>query len=161
MRTGFVRDSDQKEDALSRKVEEARFAALYEKAQQAARDAAAAAAPQPMVVGTPRNMMASLTGGDDGGFREDRPVYVVNEGPCGFGWVVLYAERGGESRRFVNYLRKNGLAKHSEYEGGYLIFPRATNGQSYARNGAAASAFARTLHGEVDGLRAYSRSRLA
>jgi hypothetical protein len=146
---------------MGRAAERERFLALYERGKAAANEAAQAARPTGMVVGTPRNMMASLTGGDDGGFREDRPVYVVPDGPCGMGWVVLYAERGGESRRFVNFLRQRGLAKHSEYEGGYLIFPRVEPfTQSYVRNSAAAQAFAEVLRGEVEGLRAFSQTRL-
>lgn len=141
-------------------AEQCRHKALYERAMQAAKDAASGARTDPMVVGTPQNLMASLVGGDDGGFREDRPVYIVNDGPCGFAWVVLYAERGGESRRFVNTLRKLGLAKHSDYEGGYLVHFTGIGGQSYQRKTAAAHAFAEVLRGEIDGLRAYGQSRL-
>lgn len=148
------------ECVLKLSPEQRRHKALYEQAMAAAKAAADGAETTPMMVGTPKNMMASLVGGDDGGFREDRPTYVVNDGPCGFAWVVLYAERGGESRRFVNTLRKLGLAKHSEYEGGYLVHFSGVGRQSYQRKTAAASAFARVLNGEVEGLRAYSQSRL-
>lgn len=144
---------------MGRAADEQRFQDLYDRAKRAGADAADAARPRAMVVGTPRNLMGSLAGGDDGGFREDKPVYVVPDGPCGFGWVVLYAERGGESRRFVNYLRKRGLARHSEYEGGYLIWPPPVT-QSLARNAAWAQGFAEVLRGEVEGLRAYGQSRI-
>jgi hypothetical protein len=150
---------------MGRAAESQRFRELFDRAVDAGCTAAAAAQCQPMVVGTPRNMMGSLTGGDDGGFREDRPVYVVNDGPCGIGYVMLYAERGGESRRFVNYLRKRELARHSDYHGGYLIFCRGRDGrglqtQSYARNSAYVQAFAEVLRGEVEGLRAFGQTRL-
>jgi hypothetical protein len=148
------------EHDLKLSAEQRRFKALYEKAMAAAVAASDAAKPAAMVVGTPKNMMASLMGGDDGGFREDRPTYVVSDGPCGFAWVTLYAERGGESRRFVNTLRKLGLARHSEYEGGYLVHFTMLGGQSYQRKTAAAHAFAEVLRGEVEGLRAYGQSRL-
>lgn len=152
--------------------------------------AATEAIPAPMLVGTPKNLLASLTGGDDGGFDESEPVYFVSEGPCGFAEIKV---RG--SRKFENYLlgrvksdypasavvgydkgdeyggrsggwdRSNPVMppRHDSYYGGTYIWV-AGYGQSLARKEAFARAFARSLNeslgDSVPGLSIYSTSRM-
>lgn len=117
-----------------------------------------AASPTPMYVGTPRNMMGSLMGGDGGGFRDDRPVYTVPDGPCGFAWVSLYAN-DTETRRLCNYLRdRRGWSGPSRYYGTRFNFVQ-TGSQSYVRNDAYARAFAQTLRDQL-GVTVYAGSRL-
>jgi hypothetical protein len=127
----------------------------------------------PMVVGTPRNLMASLTGGDDGGFDPSQPIYHVPGGVCGFAWVKLYA-RATESRKFVNWLK--GSVKSSKpcsdvqpnviqsarpsYEGGVDMWVMGF-GQSMQTKEAYADAFTKVLReAEIDGLNVFSQSRM-
>jgi hypothetical protein len=122
--------------------------ALLARAAEAAIAAHYAAQPTPMLVGEPVNLMASLTGGDDGGFRKDRPIDYVAEGVCGFAYVYV---RPANSR-LANYLRKQGMGRTDDYHGGLLVRLWQVCGnddlrycQSYARNCASAQAFAAVL----------------
>lgn len=128
------------------KLSKADMKALLARAAEAATEAREACTPTPMVVGTPKNMMASLMGGDDGGFREDRPIEVVSGGVCGRGDVNI---KPGNSR-LANYLRKEDLGRTNNYHGGldvrlYELVPGMRFDQSYERNVAAATAFAKVL----------------
>lgn len=150
---------------------------VVERAYLAGEKAAEEAIPTPMLVGTPKNMMASLHGGDDGGFDPDQPIYRVNEGACGFGWVIVRGDR-----KFQNYLQAKRESRfpaaealnhsngdwrdtshvmppsHSEYERGTHVSVTGF-GQSVTRKEAFAYAMARVLN-EIDGVEAHGSSRL-
>lgn len=89
---------------------------LYVKACEAAEAAVAKTVPTPMYVGTPKNMMGSLMGGDDGGFDPAKPVYRVNSGVCGFAWIKIRPANGA----FVNMLKKRDVGRKG-YNGGYDV----------------------------------------
>lgn len=150
---------------MTKREREARFAAALAAAHEAGMAAGEAAMPTPMYVGTPRNLMGSLMGGDGGGFREDRPVYTVPDGPCGFAWVSIYAARGGMGRQLVNYLRGRGMWDGpSDYYGTRFMFVHEFR-QSLVRKEAYAAAFAQTLSEALPemaetGTRVYSQSRM-
>ena len=68
-----------------------------------------------MVVYTPKNVMGSLLGGDDGGApNPTQPIYQVNEGVCGVAWVNI---KPGTSR-FARWLIKEGYGRSDSYRGG-------------------------------------------
>lgn len=125
---------------------------LYHDADAAGKAAGAAARPTPMVVGTPKNMMASLTGGDDGGFDPDQPTYFVSEGVCGFAWVRIRPANGS----FARQMKKRGIG-YASYYGGWDITVNY-GGQSLARKEAYARAFAKVL--QDAGVDAYVDSRM-
>src|SRR5215471_2990569 len=62
------------------KLSKAEMKALMARAAEAGAEAYEAARPVPMVVGTPKDMMASLMGRDDGGFDPNEPTYYVADG---------------------------------------------------------------------------------
>ncbi|MBA2631053.1 MAG: hypothetical protein H0U84_08555 [Thermoleophilaceae bacterium] len=148
--------------------------ALIAAADQAGQGAVMQTTPAPMLVGTPRNMLASLTGGDDGGFDEKQPVYFVEGGVCGFAWVSFKATES-EGRRFLNWLKGSvkstrplsavqpstiGEPSTDSYYGGVSAWVRGF-GQSMARKEAYAQAFARTVReAGIEGLTVYSASRM-
>lgn len=126
--------------------------ALFNRAEAAGKVAGDGARPTPMVVGTPKNMMASLTGGDDGGLDPNQPTYYVSDGACGFAWVVV---KPGTSS-FARWLVKTDRG-HSHYGGGIALWVHEY-GQSMDRKSAYAAAFARVL--AEAGINAYSDSRM-
>jgi hypothetical protein len=133
----------------------------------------------PMLVGTPKNLVGSLMGGDDGGFNTEKPVYYVADGVCGFGWVNLKAEKGeagAEARKFLNFVKGtvktdenvealfagtefSGLGRTDSYYGGVTMWVGGF-GQSYQKKVAYASAVANVLNERVEGLRAWGTGRL-
>lgn len=125
---------------------------LYERADAAGKAAAEAARPTPMMVGTPKNFLGSLMGGDDGGFDPDQPTYYVAEGVCGFAWVTVRPATSS----FARWLKKNTHAG-TGYYGGMQLWVRGY-GQSMERKAAYAAAFAKVL--TEAGLDAYSESRM-
>ena len=129
-------------------------AALIERAEAAARVAYEAATPTPMVVGTPKNMVASLMGGDGGGFDTSQPVYTVPGGVCGFAWVNI----GPGNTSFARHARKlAGARKH--YYGGMEVRPSVGRmDQSMQRKEAACRAYADVLR--EAGIPAYMQSRM-
>lgn len=144
------------------------WADLVATAHAAGEKAAAAAVPTPMTVGSPKNLVGSLVGGDDGGFDPDRPTYFVSEGACGFGWVNFWPERGGPTRAFCNWLSGKTPTKfppvieaskssHDSMGKFYVWSPVMT--QSVARNAAYATAFADVIR-EAGACEAYGDSRL-
>jgi hypothetical protein len=132
--------------------------ALLARAREAGEKAFADAIPVPMVVYTPKNVMASLTGGDDGGPDPSEPVYNVSEGVCGTAWVNI--KPGGS--RFARWLVKEGYGRADSYRGGVNLSPglvcgdRVRYSQSLTRQEAAASAMAEVLR--EAGIKAYSES---
>lgn len=126
-------------------------AKLFAKAHEAGNAAAVAARPTPMVVGTPKNLMGSLTGGDDGGFDETQPVYYVAAGVCGFAWVTV---PGNSS--FGRWLKSTG--KGSSMYGGGTGFYVHSFGQSMELKEAYARAFVKVL--QEAGVSAWYSSRM-
>lgn len=132
--------------------------ALLARAAEAGETAFKGAIPTPMVVYTPKDVLGSLTGGDDGGVDTSQPVYQVNEGVCGFGWVSV--KPGGS--RFARWLIKEGYGSTDSYAGGVRISLWKLCGdrqsQSLARWEAAAYAVAEVLR--EGGITAYGESRI-
>jgi len=121
---------------------------IYERAVQAARQAAAEAVPSPIVVGTPTTPF-----GND--IDMNKEVWFVSDGVCGFGWVNIKPARGA----FVTFAKTRNLGHTNSYEGGYDInMGRITNSQSLARNAAAAAAFAAVLN--AAGVKSRAQSRI-
>lgn len=144
-----------RDGAGSIKLSTADMKALVARATEAAEVAFRAATPTPMMVYTPKNMMASLVGGDDGGPDPNEPVYHVADGACGFAWVTI---RPGTSR-FARFLRREGIGKSDDYRGGtYVWAPGSGMSQSYARKMAAARAYAEVLR--AAGINAFADGRL-
>lgn len=166
-----------------------RFSEIVKNADAAGRAAVAAMRPVPMVVGTPRNMMASLMGGDDGGFDPDQPTYYVADGVCGFAEVVVRSEKGPggtEARKFEKWLKGQVASKyparyafgatdgergwyergnsvcnepHRHYYGGTSVWVGGFN-QSMQKKEAYARAFAAVVNEHVAGVSAYASSRM-
>ena len=100
---------------------------------------------------------------------DDSPVeqeWIVEGGPCGFAWVRVKCTNG-PSRKFINQLKKAGLAgdqnsfkdwTKSDYYGGFLYSFTRVGGQSLAYKEAYAGAFARVL--EDAGIDTYMFSRM-
>lgn len=124
--------------------QEREFSALWEKASAAGMVAGSAMVPRPMVVM------------EDGGFgreNEIRQAWIVNEGACGFAWVVV---RPGNAP-FANWAKKNRGAR-AEYGGGCCVKWVSEFNQSAERKERYAQAFARVL--AEAGINASARSRL-
>ena len=134
---------------------DARFAALVARAEAAGHAAAAAAIPTPMVVVETDGL-------------SDRPTpggrsWVVNEGPCGFAWIVV--RPGGSS--FARWAKANDEARRPDgstypawsnhYYGGLSRWV-GEFGQSVTRKEAFATAYAEVLR--EAGINATSGSRL-
>lgn len=126
--------------------------ALYNKAHAAGLKAGQDAVPNPMIVGSPRNPMGSLMGGDDGGLDPNKDMWYVSEGVCGFAWVTV---RPGNSS-FARRLASLGIG-HKAYYGGWEIWV-GEFGQSMARKEAYAQAFAEVLR--EAGVQAFAGSRM-
>jgi len=113
-----------------------------------------------MVVGTPKNLLGSLMGGDDGGFDSEQPIYHVAGGVCGFAWVKISPARG----KLVTYLKKKGIGRRDTYSGGYSISsndiyrPAGALIQSLEIAEATCRAAAESLRS--DGINAYCESRM-
>jgi hypothetical protein len=129
-------------------------AALIDRAEIAASQAFAAARPTPMIVGTPKDPVASLFGGDGGGFDESQPTYYVEGGVCGFAWVNV---RPANSSFALKAKALTGARKG--YYGGLEIRPEAMGmSQSLDRKLAACQAYATVL--QDAGIKAYAGSRM-
>jgi hypothetical protein len=127
---------------------------LHRRAEQAAEAAAEAARPAPMIVGSPKDPVASIMGLPDGGLDPDQPQYLVNEGACGMAWVVVTPGNCSFARQLRAYAIEQRLlgirrpSVHSHYYGGMEIYRPGFNGQSYDRGMAAARAYAEVLRAE-------------
>lgn len=120
------------------------FMNIYTSASIAGREAAEAAVPTPMIVGTAVGLSTEID--------YSKPTYRVNEGVCGFAWVTI---RPGNSP-FANWLKKNNLARKA-YGGGVQIWIGDYN-QSMTRKEEHAYAMARVL--TDNGITAYAGSRM-
>jgi hypothetical protein len=136
------------------KLSKTAMAELLARAIAAGDQAFADAIPTPMVVYTPKDMMGSLTGGDDGGPDPSQPVYRVNEGVCGTAWVNV---KPGTSR-FARWLVKEGYGRPDSYRGGVSLYQIGGDrmSQSLTRKEAAAHAVAEVLR--EAGIKAYGQS---
>jgi len=122
------------------------YAALYDKAVAAGKEAAMKRVPTPMVVGRAVDL---YTNEMVPGTQE-----VVMDGVCGFAWVNI---KPGNSA-FANWLKKNGLARKDSYAGGVTVWVGDYN-QSMEKKEAYADAFAEVLRDNgID--RAYAQSRM-
>lgn len=120
------------------------FADLATRAHLAGMEAGNAAAPVPMVVGSPSTVF-----GNDIDPRQ--PSYFVADGVCGFAWVKFKG-----STPFGRWAKKIGIARAS-YPKGMQINVRAF-GQSMQRKEAYAQAYAKVL--QDAGVEAYADSRM-
>lgn len=154
----------------------AKYAAALSAAHDAGTAAATGVVPTPMIVGTPRNMMGSLLGGDDGGLDPAKPIYRVDGGVCGFAWIVFTAKKGpegSEARSFLMWAKgftktdyspaailgcSERLLPSSSYYG--ISMSVMGFGQSMTRKESYAAAFSRTLNSLVAGMSAYPMSRM-
>ena len=125
----------------------ANFEAVYNKAVEAGMAAGNAAAPTPMVVGTPTTPFGNE-------IDRTKPVYLVADGVCGFAWVTV---RPGNSS-FAKWLVKNKIARADHYYGG-VTFSVPYFNQSMIRKEAYANAVANVLRDEL-GVKAYANSRM-
>lgn len=165
------------ENKMSTKIEakirqhEKWVATLYH-AQELGDDAARAFETTAMIVYSPKSPFTDDTP------DLTKPTYYVPDGPCGFAWVNLKADKGEEgqdARKFLNWLigRTEPAARgcspviqpnywmsgNRSYYGGYDIRVSGFE-QSVQRKSAAASAMAEVLRVNVPGLRCYSMDRL-
>jgi hypothetical protein len=120
--------------------------ALYTTAHNAGMAAGMNHVPTPMMVGTAKSLF-------DNSIDESKPVYRVNSGVCGFAWVSIRPARG----KLVNWLKKNGIGRKNNYEGGYQVSVFEF-GQSMEQKEAYARAFAKVLR--ENGIDAYAGSRM-
>jgi hypothetical protein len=138
------------------KMSKADMKALIARAAEAGDAAFREAIPTPMVVYTPRNMMGSLMGGDDGGADPSKPVDFVSEGVCGTAWVNV--KPGGS--RFARFILSEKLGRADSYRGGVSLSLYSICGdrmsQSLTRWEAAAHAVAAVLR--EAGIKAYGQS---
>ena len=118
---------------------------IYNEANAAGMEAGSAHTPTPMIVGHETSFMS-------GKIDYSRPTHQINEGVCGFAWVIV---KDGRSS-FARWLKKeNHGRKH--YYGGTCISPRGF-GQSMERKEAWANAFADVL--KLHGIDCYVDSRM-
>ena len=118
---------------------------VLERAHLMGMDAGRRVGVNPMVVGTPTELMGNE-------IDYSKKTYVVEGGVCGFAGVVIKPARG----KFVSYLKSIGMG-NKHYYGGWYVSVREF-GQSLARKEAYADAFADVLK-EV-GMRVYVDSRM-
>jgi hypothetical protein len=127
-----------------------------------------------MVVGTPKDPVGSLLGGDGGGFDLTQPVYFEPDGVCGFAWVNCKAT-ATEGRQFLNWLKGTvktdapakdvldpvlGEPRTDSYYKGVSVWVRGFD-QSMQKKEAFGQAFALVLRESgVEGLDAYCMSRM-
>ena len=118
---------------------------LIAEAHEAGMAAGNAAAPTPMVVGTPTTPLGS-------DIDYTKKTYYVADGVCGFAWVTV---RPGNSK-MAKTLVARGMANKA-YGGGVSVWVHQFN-QSMQRKEAYAYAFADVLRNA--GIRAYANSRM-
>lgn len=119
---------------------------LIKQAHTAGMKAGNAAAPTPMIVGTPTELF-----GND--IDPTKKTYYVSEGVCGFAWVNVKPANGKTAKELV----AQDMARKDSYYGGVTVWVHQFN-QSMVRKEAYARAFANVL--ETAGVRAYAQSRM-
>jgi hypothetical protein len=157
-------------------------ATLYH-AQESGDDAARGFETTPMIVYTPLGARFQIPICSKSQFTDEtpdltKPTYYVPDGPCGFAWVNLKAQKGiegQEARKFINWLigrtapaaRGCGPVLHPNYHvsgnrsyyGGHDIWVRGFD-QSVQRKSAAAYEISHVLQGNIPGLRCCAMDRL-
>lgn len=123
------------------------FQAIYDEALIEARKAGLGCRPTPMIVGAPKTPL-----GDE--IDYSKPVYYVDDGACGFAWVVV---KPGNCK-FAKWLTEKGLARR-HYQGGVSIWV-SEYGQSVERKEAHARALASALRDKTGVDKIWSESRL-
>ena len=118
---------------------------VLERAHLMGMDAGRRVGVNPMIVGTPTELMGNE-------IDYSKKTYVVEGGVCGFAGVVIKPARG----KFVSYLKSLDMG-YKHYYGGWYVSVREF-GQSLTRKEAYAEAFAKVLS-EV-GMRCYVDSRM-
>lgn len=121
------------------------FEELYTFADRKGKEAAEVCSPTPMAVGQAKSLFSNE-------IDRSKPVYIVEDGPCGFAWVWF---KGNTA--WGRWAKKQGHAKN-HYPKGLYIWVSGYN-QSIQRKEAYAQAFAKVLreNGVTD---AYADSRL-
>lgn len=141
--------------ATATRITEAEAEALFAAGVTAACAAYIGATPTVVQFGSPKDMAASLMGGDDGGFDPSQPIYTETEGVCGFGWVELRPNRGVLAKVFKARGARKGVY------GGLTLWSSNfchDTGQSYERKYAAAQAFVKVFEDAgVEGVSAHGR----
>lgn len=127
------------------KKQEAEFIRLAIKAHEAGLKTAAAAKPIPMIVSQHVNMA-----NDNSPFEKS---WYVEDGVCGFGWVVIRPATSS----FARWAKKNIPLCGNHYYGG-LSISSALRTQSMARNEAYCQGYAEVL--SEAGINAYAQSRI-
>lgn len=118
---------------------------IYNAAYSAGMTAGANIIPTPWKIGSTASPLSNE-------IDYSKPVYILEDGPCGFANIVISPARG----KFVNWLKKNGIG-HKHYYGGYSIWVHEF-GQSHDRKDAFARAFSKVL--KEYGITAHAESRL-
>lgn len=151
-----------------------KFQRVIEDADLAGMKAVEAMTPVGMMVYTPKNPVASLVGGDDGGPDPNEPTYYVADGVCGFAWVNVKG-KDTEGRKFLNWLKgsvKSARPYSAVHPADACSEPRADSyyggvsvwvsgfAQSMQKKEAYGQAFAAKLNASIDGLAAYCMSRM-
>lgn len=138
------------------KLTDAECAALHAKAHEAGLQAAGEATPRPVAIYTPKDPFGADTG--QSWLQQadlSQPVYVENEGLCGFGWVEVRPVTGGIGKWYRKHEREYGY--YSDYQRCFCVrSPLRT--QSYERNLAYARGYAEVL--KAAGIDAYGTGRL-
>ena len=124
---------------------------IFAECVAAAEAAVAACTPRPMIVGSPSHPL-----GND--IDPTQPVYYIEDGMCGFGYVTVKPARGA----FVKMLQKQGIG-YKGYYGGWqmsarVFAPSLSRSQSYEKARAAAAAAAKVLNRYC--ISAYAEARL-
>ena len=141
-------------------TETTKWSTALEAAHAAGVAAAEAATPPMMVVSQHTDV-----------FNDKSPLekeWLVPDGPCGFAWVAFKPDRGGESRRFVNWVMKTfGATKlngnsfsRNDYSKSWDLWVSSYR-QSMVRKEAYARAYAAVIKAAgIEGLRCYADSRM-
>lgn len=119
--------------------------AIYEEAHAAGMAAGEACTPTPVVFGQAIGLSNEMD--------TTKPMYLENEGVCGFAWVNV---KPGNCR-MANFLKQNKLGRPDSYYKGVSVWARGFN-QSLERKEAYAEAFAKVLRDA--GIKAYAGSRM-
>lgn len=121
------------------------FQALYNQAYEAGMNAMYQTKTTPMVVGSETHFGSNQ-------IDYNKPTYFVQDGVCGFAWVVIKPANSG----FAKWLVQSGLGR-KHYNGGVSYWVHDGR-QSVQLKEAFAYAFANVL--SENGIRAYADSRL-
>jgi hypothetical protein len=126
-------------------MSQAKYAALWAKAEKAGAAAAAAKVPVPIVVGEAKSLWSDE-------IDYSKPTYYIPQGLCGFAWVSFPGTSG-----WARWAKKAGIAS-AAYGGGYQIWAGRVGGQSVEIKEAWAQAIAEVL--SEAGIKASWGSRL-